>query len=232
MSTQDPASRPHPATTAREWDERYSGDPVWSGNPNQALLDEVSGLQARRALDVGCGEGADSVWLAQRGWHVTSLDISPKAIQHTLAAADRAGVTVTGVASAFLDATLMPAGFELVSAMYPVLLKTPDRAAENRLLNLVVPGGHLLFVHHVFDADHGHGHGHGHEHHASDSNGSQPAAGPDHERIVLPQEMAALVRAREDWEILVDEQRERHVATGGGAHHRADHVLHARRLAV
>ncbi len=49
------------------WDERYrSRDAVWSGEPNEQLIAEVTGLPAGDALDVGCGEGADAIWLAQR----------------------------------------------------------------------------------------------------------------------------------------------------------------------
>ncbi len=59
------------------WDERYSGDvQIWSGNPNPQLVAEVSGLTPGSALDVGCGEGGDVIWLAHRGWRVTGADFS------------------------------------------------------------------------------------------------------------------------------------------------------------
>lgn len=67
----------HPAPmaqTAEDWDERYSGEQVWSGNPNEALVVESKDLAPGRVLDVGCGEGADAVWLAHQGWEVTALD--------------------------------------------------------------------------------------------------------------------------------------------------------------
>ena len=63
--------------SAAEWDQRYAGiEQVWSGRPNAALVSEVTGLEPGRALDVGCGEGADAVWLALHGWQVTALDVS------------------------------------------------------------------------------------------------------------------------------------------------------------
>ncbi len=52
-------------TVAAEWDRRYTDwGQLWSGRPNAALVAEVAGLAVGRVLDVGCGEGADAVWLA------------------------------------------------------------------------------------------------------------------------------------------------------------------------
>ena len=60
------------------WDERYSSAAaLWSGSPNRYLVSEASDLQPGTALDVGCGEGADALWLAGRGWRVTGVDDQP-----------------------------------------------------------------------------------------------------------------------------------------------------------
>src|SRR6478672_469198 len=65
-----------PAVRA-EWDRRYNDqEQLWSGRPNGALVAEVAGLTPGRVLDVGCGEGADAIWLASRGWDVTALEVS------------------------------------------------------------------------------------------------------------------------------------------------------------
>ncbi len=75
------------------WDARYSElDRVWSGEPNHALTVEAERLASGRALDVGCGEGADAVWLASRGWRVTGLDPSAVARVWARAAGAAAGV--------------------------------------------------------------------------------------------------------------------------------------------
>ncbi|HYN97920.1 MAG TPA: FAD-dependent oxidoreductase, partial [Pilimelia sp.] len=70
------------------WEERYRAKPtIWSGRPNAQLVAEAGGLPPGRALDVGCGEGADAVWLAERGWHVTAVDIATTALERAAAAA-------------------------------------------------------------------------------------------------------------------------------------------------
>lgn len=64
------------------WDERYSTKPqFWSGKPNPQLVREAGGLHPGKALDLGCGEGADAIWLAQQGWTVTAVDVSAVALE-------------------------------------------------------------------------------------------------------------------------------------------------------
>jgi SAM-dependent methyltransferase len=198
-----------------EWDARYAGaQQVWSGRPNGALVAEVAGLAPGRALDVGCGEGADAVWLAAHGWQVTALDVSRVALERAALHAEQAGVHVRWQHAGLLDAGLPPAAFDLVSAQYPALRRTPGDDAERALLAAVAPGGTLLVVHHA-DVD------------AVDADDAA-AAGFDPADYVSPADVARVLDA--DWRVEVDERRPRHVSTGAGAHHHADVVLRARRL--
>lgn len=79
-----------------DWNERYAthGDGLWSGRANGVLVAELAGSPPGRALDVGCGEGADAIWLAAAGWQVTGVDVSDVALERAAAAAGDAGVTV------------------------------------------------------------------------------------------------------------------------------------------
>ena len=211
-----------PAVQA-EWNRRYAEqEQLWSGRPNGALVAEVAGLTPGRVLDVGCGEGADAVWLASGGWDVTALEVSGVALERAAGHAREAGVTVRWVhaelAQAMLAQTMLepallaPASFDLVSAQYPALLRTPDAAAERALLAAVAPGGVLLLVHHA-----------GMDTHQVHDSGFDPAD------YVWPAMVAALLD--EGWEVELDEQRPRIAPDGGaGAHHTDDVVLRARRL--
>lgn len=67
---------------ASAWDERYrSKARLWSGKPNPQLVREAGGLRPGKALELGCGEGADAIWLAQQGWSVTAVDVSSVALE-------------------------------------------------------------------------------------------------------------------------------------------------------
>ncbi|WP_300015083.1 class I SAM-dependent methyltransferase [Pseudonocardia sp.] len=202
----DPAER-------AEWDRRYADNgPLWSGRPNGALVAEVAGLTPGRVLDVGCGEGADAVWLARGGWDVTALEVSGVALERAAGHARDAGVTVRWVHAGLAEAALPPRSFDLVSAQYPALLRTPDAAGERALLAAVAPGGVLLLVHH-----------------AGMDTQPVPEGGFDPADYVWPSMVAAFLD--EDWEVEVDEQRPRVAPEGGaGAHHTDDVVLRARRL--
>jgi 2-polyprenyl-3-methyl-5-hydroxy-6-metoxy-1,4-benzoquinol methylase len=75
------------------WDKRYCGkEQTWSGNPNAQLVAEASGLTPGTALDVGCGEGGDVIWLASQGWRVTGADFSANGLARAARHAEEARV--------------------------------------------------------------------------------------------------------------------------------------------
>ncbi|KRD36006.1 hypothetical protein ASE27_13595 [Oerskovia sp. Root918] len=128
---------------------------MWSGNPNPQLVREVADLTPGRALDVGAGEGADSVWLARQGWDVVGLDISPVALGKAAAHA-----VISGVAARieWRQGDLLgwePADerFDLVTAHFMHLPADLRRQVFPRLVQAVAPGGRLLVVGH-HPADH------------------------------------------------------------------------------
>jgi SAM-dependent methyltransferase len=144
------------AAQAAEWNARY-GDrdgAMWSGRPNGRLVAEVTGVNPGRALDVGCGEGADAIWLAGRKWTVTAIDISDVAVSRAREAAERTGATVEWVVADVLERPFPVGSFDLVSLQYPALPKAAGEAALRTLLDTVSPGGMLLAVYHDLDDEH------------------------------------------------------------------------------
>ena len=192
------------------WDEKYrTQDQLWSGNPNGVLLVEAAGLAPGQALDLGCGEGADALWLAGRGWLVTAVDISRVALTRAAAAGGDAKVSWT---HGDLITAPPPAGaFDLVSALYfPLPRDAP--AALHSLLESVAPGGTLLVVGH----DLGDAHHHDHQHPDLD-----PA---DYYRS---DEIADLLG--DGWTVEVNETRPRVSPAPPESGHINDTVLRARR---
>ncbi|MQY02664.1 methyltransferase domain-containing protein [Actinomadura macrotermitis] len=142
---------------ADAWEERYRARPaVWSGNPNPRLVAEAADLPPGRALDIGCGEGADAIWLAGRGWQVTAADISATALERAAAHAAAAGPQIADrITWTHADLREQPpaaASYDLVTAQYMHLPSEPRRELFARLADAVAPGGTLLIVgHHPSD---------------------------------------------------------------------------------
>jgi SAM-dependent methyltransferase len=104
------------------WDDRYgSTHRVWSGEPNPQLVDRVTRLTPGRALEVGCGEGADAIWLAEQGWDVTALDVSQVALDKAAAHAADRGLTVTWRRADLAGWPGEPGAYDLVSAQFMYL---------------------------------------------------------------------------------------------------------------
>jgi SAM-dependent methyltransferase len=138
-------------TVEEFWEERYAASQVWSGRVNRVLMDVAGELPPGRALDLGCGEGGDALWLARHGWQVTAVDISSTAIERGRQAAAAAGLTdrIRWIAHDLADWT-PDDEFDLVSAFF---LQSPVHLPRASILRLatgaIAPGGRLLVVSHA-----------------------------------------------------------------------------------
>jgi SAM-dependent methyltransferase len=139
------------------WDERYrSAQRVWSGNPNPQLVAEAASRPPGRALDVGCGEGADAIWLASRGWQVVGADISgvalERAARHASESGPAAAARIEWRRVDLLAQPPEPGWFDLVSAQFMQLPQPLRTKLFTALAEAVRPGGMLLVVgHHPSD---------------------------------------------------------------------------------
>jgi 2-polyprenyl-3-methyl-5-hydroxy-6-metoxy-1,4-benzoquinol methylase len=198
------------------WDERYSGEgKIWSGDPNAQLVAEAADLSPATALDVGCGEGGDAIWLARRGWLVTGADFSAAGLARAAQHAEEAGVAERTEWWRVDARDFDPDGrsFDLVTTHY---LHPPEGGMVDvvrRLAAAVAPGGRLLVVGHA-----------------------PPAAGDDHPDAHPLARRRAMFLAADllpalpaDFEALVVAQRPRTVTRGGKTIEIDDSVLLARR---
>jgi SAM-dependent methyltransferase len=139
------------------WEERYAARPtIWSGRPNPQLLAEATALTPGRALDVGSGEGADAVWLAERGWQVSAVDISATALQRGAAHAEAAGADIaariTWIHADLREQPPAQGAYDLVSSQFMHLPSDARGELFQHLAAAVAVGGTLLIVgHHPFD---------------------------------------------------------------------------------
>lgn len=133
------------------WEQHYGErDRVWSGRVNVRLAEIASTLPPGTALDLGCGEGGDAMWLAEHGWRVVAVDISEIALQRAAADASARGL---GDRIDFqqhdLSESLPDGPFDLVSAHFLHSSVPLDRTAIfTRAAQLVRRGGTLLIVDH------------------------------------------------------------------------------------
>jgi 2-polyprenyl-3-methyl-5-hydroxy-6-metoxy-1,4-benzoquinol methylase len=147
------------------WEERYAaGDAIWSGRVNAQLAAEAAGLEPGRALDIGSGEGADTIWLAERGWTVTGIDFSTVALERAASHAAAAGVgdrTVwRHVDVRTFDPEASEERWDLVTSQFMHLPDGGMVELTRRLSGAVAPGGTLLVVgHHPDDLSTGLRHG-------------------------------------------------------------------------
>jgi SAM-dependent methyltransferase len=204
-------------TTADFWEQRYASAQVWSGRVNQTLAEVARGLVVGSALDLGCGEGGDAIWLARAGWQVTAVDISTRALERGRAAAEAARVPSGRIEWVAADlASWQPSGtYDLVSACFlqsPVSLPRTD--ILRRAATAVAPGGSLLIISHAEMPPWANEH---HHHEPADFLG--PA-----------EEVAALGLDSRDWDVVLAEVRERDAMGPDGASARLkDSVVRARR---
>ena len=69
----------------------------WKWEANEFLSEVVAGLHPGTALDIGMGQGRNSLFLAESGWQVTGIDISDEALDQAKASAEEAGLSLAAL---------------------------------------------------------------------------------------------------------------------------------------
>jgi len=134
------------------WDARYAEkDALWGVAPNQFLAEIVADLEPGTALDLGCGQGRNALWLATQGFTVTGLDLSPVAIAQARAIAAEHDVSATFES---VDLTAWgPEGrsWDLVVLTYLHLSEERRPVVHGAAKRAVAPGGLLVVIAHHRD---------------------------------------------------------------------------------
>lgn len=197
------------------WEERYrSHTAVWSGHANTHLVAEATDLTPGTALDAGCGEGGDALWLAARGWQVTAVDFATTALARAAEQAEKLGLTdrVHWLHADLTTWTPPASGFDLVTANFIHLPPGERDPLFVRLASAVAPGGSLLIG--------------GHHHSDLDTTVRRPHA-PE---LFFTAEQVVTMLDPADWEIVAAGTRPRQTHDGEGREVTInDAVLHARR---
>jgi 2-polyprenyl-3-methyl-5-hydroxy-6-metoxy-1,4-benzoquinol methylase len=184
---------PDRAFDSRWWEQHYREHGVSDSEPSPYLASEVSTLPVGSALDAGCGDGADAVWLAQHGWEVTAVDVSQTAVaqarERAVAQAPEVSDRLTWVV-ADLTSWTPPRQYDLVVSHY-VHPDQPFAEFVARLAESMSPGGTLLVVGHDDEDEHSRVHA------------------PADASVAAASVTAALNPSR--WEIVLAERRSRHV---------------------
>lgn len=188
---------------------REHADKVAARAPNAHLVGAIARLPPGRALDAGCGHGAETLWLAVHGWHVTAVDFAASALAHGASMAQAAGLTgrIDWVEGDIATWPVPPAHFDLVVSLY-VHVAGSVEAMVRRMASGVAVGGTLFLV--------------GHRPVDPATGAATAAAG----QVQVSVEGAVAALDSHSWELVVAEERPRAVAGTG-----VDAVIRARRVA-
>ena len=203
-------AEPDPDLSPTEyWEQRYSGSKrVWSGKVNATMASVVAELSPGTAIDLGCGEGGDVLWLAEQGWTALGLDISTVAVGRAREAAAARGLDGATFEAVDLDVwEPEPDSVDLVTASFFQSNVALDRTAIlRRAMTALRPGGRLVTVSHA----------------------APPSWAKDHPAtmVSVQEEAAQLVRSAKEWEVELAAERPRAAtAPDGSAGEHLDAVL-------
>lgn len=148
------------ADRVARWDERYADrEYVWDVGPNRFVERYLGGAQPGTAVDLGAGEGRNSVWLAEQGWRVAAVDFSRVGLDKAIRLARHRGVA-DRVETILADALTYrpPEPVDLVVMAYLQLPAEQRCTALEHAATWLRPGGRVFVVaHDRSNVEHGYG---------------------------------------------------------------------------
>lgn len=128
------------------WDKKFSGeDYLYGKTPAKFLAENYNFIPlAAKVLDVGMGEGRNTVFLARKGYNVTGVDISAIAVRKARRLAGEHGIRINTVVSSMDDFKAKENSFDAILVFYYV-----DRALNKNLVKWLKPGGIIIYESHT-----------------------------------------------------------------------------------
>lgn len=128
-----------------KWDERYrAGAFAERTHPSALLEDWISRLPCGRALDLACGAGRNSLFLARHGFEVTGIDVSSEGLKRAAASAEREGLEVTWMRQDLDEGLPLCGPFDVVC-----LFRYLNADLIRRLPSLLATDGILMVEEHL-----------------------------------------------------------------------------------
>jgi 2-polyprenyl-3-methyl-5-hydroxy-6-metoxy-1,4-benzoquinol methylase len=124
---------------ADRWNRFFSNPPAtFNSQPNAFMVVMIKGLQPGRALEIGMGQGRNSVYLAKQGWNVTGFDIGDVGMKIAREAAAQAGVKITTVNAAMEE-------FDYGTNQWDLIVATYEGASwREKAVRALKPGGIVI----------------------------------------------------------------------------------------
>ncbi len=127
-----------------KWDLRYSEDSYRKNNPVTLLQDWLPKLPVGKALDLACGAGRNAIYLAQAGYRVDAIDISPEGLKKAQQSATEQGLAVNWIEHDLDQPFNFDTDYNLILVMWYV-----NPGLITRLCDYLAPGGYLLSQEHL-----------------------------------------------------------------------------------
>lgn len=129
-----------------QWDQRYSRPNfIYGKAPAKFLAENYEYIPYEATvLDMGMGEGRNAVFLAQKGYKVTGIDISSVAVKKSYLLAQEFGVKIKGVVASLKEYKIAPESYDAIICFYYV-----DRSLLDKMRSWLKPGGILIYEAHT-----------------------------------------------------------------------------------
>lgn len=131
-----------------KWDQRYAEDSYRKNNPVTLVQDWLPEIPVGKALDVACGAGRNAIYLAQAGYRVDAIDISPAGLKKARQSAAEQGLTVNWIEHDLDQPFHFDNDYDLILVMWFVNLEL-----ISRLCDYLAPGGYLLCEEHLITGE-------------------------------------------------------------------------------